>query len=654
MCGICGAVGLDGRADLDAMTASLRHRGPDSCGVYREGSVELGCRRLAIIDPEGGDQPITNEDGDVVVAYNGETYNFPELRADLRERGHDFTTDTDTEVFAHGYEEYGTDLFERLDGMFAVAIWDRAEKRLVLARDRFGVKPLSYARVDGGLLFGSEPKALLKSGLIDPAVDEAALRYFLQLRYAPSTTTLFDGIETLPPATSLVAEPPESTVGSDDEGWSVSTHRYWRPPVDRDPPADPATAVRTRLREAVERQLVSDVPVGFYLSGGLDTSSVVGLASEATEEPISTFCMGFADSSWDERGDARAVADHFGTDHHEITIDGSFVRDFPEMIWHADEPKRNLYPWYVAREMREHVTVALGGLGADELFGGYVYRLARLRELDRLRSLPEPVRRTLRASAARVARHQTHRGDLAEDGLLDDVTPLTRLDDPAALYVLTNSSDVLGDAEFYETRAFGRRLREADGPSTIERVRQHGPAFDDESLAERARRYDLAVKLPDDFLHVEDRTSMAHSLESRVPFLDNALVDLALSLPVERLLDTDGSGVRAGKAVLRGAMSDLLPPAVFEKDKQGFTMPTLPFVRDDLLDHARCVLDDPHVVADSLVQESYLDDLLGRRPTESLVPNYKLLWKLVGLELWYRMYVVEGASGPEPIEHYYT
>lgn len=652
MCGICGAIGLDGHADLDAMTASLCHRGPDSCGFYRGGPVELGCRRLAIIDPEGGDQPITNEDGDVVVAYNGETYNYPTLRAELRERGHDFTTDTDTEVFAHGYEEYGTDLFERLNGMFAVAIWDARTERLVLARDRFGVKPLSYARVDGGLLFGSEPKAVLKSGLIDPAVDPGALRYFLQLRYAPSTTTLFEGIETLPPATYLVAEPPKA--GSADEGWSTAPCRYWRPPIDPDPPPDPATAVRTRLREAVERQLVSDVPVGFYLSGGLDTSSVVALASEVTEEPISTFCMGFSDSSWDERDDARAVADHFGTDHHEITIDGSFMRDFPEMIWHADEPKRNLYPWYVAREMRNHVTVALGGLGADELFGGYVYRLARLRELDRLRSFPESVRQTLRASGARIARSQTHQGDLDGDGLLDDVAPLANLDDPAALYVLTNSSDVLGDAEFYETRVFDERLQERTGTSPIEHIQRRGPAFDDESLVERARRYDLAIKLPDDFLHVEDRMSMAHSLESRVPFLDNALVDLALSLPVKCLLDADDSGVRAGKTVLRDAMSDLLPPAVFEKDKQGFTMPTLPFVRDDLLDHARCVLDEPYIVADGLVREAYLDELLGQRPTESLVPHYKLLWKLVGLEIWYQMYVVEGVAGPEPIEHYYT
>ena len=652
MCGICGAVGVDGRVHLDAMADSLRHRGPDSCGVYRDGPVELASRRLSIIDPAGGDQPITNADGDVVVVYNGETYNFRALRTELRDLGYEFATGTDTEVFAHGYEAYGTDLFARLDGMFAVAIWDATAERLVLARDRFGIKPLSYARTDGGLLFGSEPKALLASGHCEPAVDPAAVRYFLQLRYSPSTTSLFAGVETLPPATYLVAEPAETGAG-----WSVSTHRYWRPTVDREPPANPASAVRTALRAAVERQLMSDVPVGFYLSGGLDTSSVVAMAAEASDGPISTFCMGFADASWDERDDARVVADEFGTDHHELTIDGSFVRDFPEMIWHADEPKRNLYPWYVAREMRSHVTVALGGLGADELFGGYVYRLARLRELDRLRSLPAATREALRTAAARLVDRQRRHGDLADDEFLDDVTPLARLDDPDALYVLTNSSDVVGDADVYDTRAFGRRLRAADDdPSPAERIRHRhpSPGIDADSLPERARRYDLAVKLPDDFLLVEDRMSMAHSLESRVPFLDNALVDVALSLPIEHLLDADESEVRAGKAVLREAMRDRLPPAVFEKDKQGFTMPTLPFVRDELLDHARCVLDDPAVVADGLVRESYLRDLLGRQPSASLVPHYKLLWKLVALEIWYQMYVVDGATGPAPIERYYS
>jgi asparagine synthase (glutamine-hydrolysing) len=369
------------------------------------------------------------------------------------------------------------DLFERLDGMFAVALWDASDETLVLARDRAGIKPLYYAPLESGVLFASEPKSILRSGRVTPAVDEAALRYFLQLRYSPSRTTLFDGIETLLPGQYAV-------VRRTNDGWACRTHSYWSvADAGGDPPDDPASAVEAALRAAVERQLMSDVPVGFYLSGGLDTSSVVAMAAEVSDDPLETFCMGFADGEWDERSDARVVADHFGTNHHEITIDGDFVRDFPELIWHADEPKRNLYPYYVAREMSDHVSVALGGLGADELFGGYVYRYARLREFEQLhRTASVGEDSAVQSTASRVAGWQLTHGDLSEDGQLEDLGLLAHATDPARLYVLLNSTDVFGDVEAFDERVFGESL--TGGPVPADRIRDRFDGAADESVSD--------------------------------------------------------------------------------------------------------------------------------------------------------------------------
>lgn len=645
MCGICGVVGVSRPRAVERMSQCQVHRGPEDVGTYRDDRVSIANQRLRVIDVDGGDQPIYNEAGDVVVVFNGEIYNFQSLRADLENHGHTFSTDTDTEVLVHGYEEYGTGIFERLNGMFAIALYDASRERLLLARDRAGIKPLYIADLGGSIAFASEPKAFLQSGLVDPAVDRDALRYFLQLRYSPSTRSLFKGITPLRPGRYV-------DVRLTEDGYESDEHAFWSiAEVNQTSPADPSGAVRDALSRAVRRQLVSDVPVGFYLSGGLDTSSVVALADEIADDPIHTFCMGFSDTEWDEREDARAVADHFGTNHHEIEIDGDFMSDFPEMIWHAGEPKRNLYPYYVAREMSKHVTVALGGLGADELFGGYVYRYKQLRELESIRrTKAADASRAIRDRAANVRAAQLADGPLENDRVLEDVGTLEYLDDPLQLYVLLNSSDVVGDDQFYDERVFGPSL--VGGQSTTTILREDLDDDLDAPLRKRALRWDFTTKLPNDFLFVEDRMSMAHSLESRVPFLDNDLIDLAFSLPLEEKFGGT-SKANAGKKVLREAMRDSLPQTVFEKDKQGFTMPTLDFAKDELLDKARLLFDDAHIIADGLVNESYIQDLLKRPPKRQLTPHYKVLWKLVALEIWYQMFVVNGTTTPEPLESYY-
>lgn len=644
MCGICGLVGIGDEAALEQMAACQAHRGPDERGVHADRNVRLSNQRLSVIDVEGGDQPIYNESEEVVTVYNGEIYNFRELRAELEDAGHRFTTRSDTEVLVHGYEEWGAGVFERLNGMFAVALWDTTDERLLLARDRAGIKPLYLAPADDGFVFASEPKGILRSGLVEPAVDRDALTYFLQLRYAPSETTLFEGIEPVAPGTIL-------TLTRDGDGWTTDTKSFWSIQSGT-PSADPETAVRKTLKQAVDRQLVSDVPVGFYLSGGLDTSSVVAMASELRDEPIHTFCMGFEDQRWDEREDARAVASHFGTEHHEIALEGNFMQDYPRMIWHADEPKRNLYPYYVAEAMRDHVKVALGGLGADELFGGYVYRFNRLAELASLANdTPTEPRHTIQDAARRVRDTQVAHGDMADDDILEDVSTLAALDDPASLYVLLNSTDVIGNHEYYEERMFGEELG-GDDPANV--IRQRRPPAERElDLRNQALRWDFRIKLPGDFLHVEDRMSMAHGLESRVPFLDNDLIDLAFSLPLSSKFGSSEERATVGKTILRNAMRDHLPEAVFTRDKQGFTMPTFRFARDELLPHADSILDDAYVVREGFIDRDYLDAILDRRVDESLVPHYKFLWKVVGTEIWYQQQFLDGPTEPGAITDYY-
>lgn len=650
MCGICGGFGPNLNLPIDRMGNCQRHRGPESTGTYEDNLAKLSNQRLRVIDVEGGDQPIYNEDGDVVVVYNGEIYNFNSLREKLRAAGHTFTTDTDTEVLVHGYEEYGTALFKQLNGMFAAVIYDATDKRLLLARDRAGIKPLYITKTDNGIAFASEPKTLLQSEIVDPAVDTDALRYFLQLRYSPSQTTLFDGIEPILPGTYLDVQYENDTVTS-------TNYTYWTLDMTPStPPSDPVRAVRETLYSAVEQQLVSDVPVGFYLSGGLDTSSVVAIASELSDDPIHTFCMGFDDDQWDERADARAVADYFETVHHEIKIENEFMRDFPEMIWHADEPKRNLYPYYVAEAMSDYVTVALGGLGADELFGGYIYRYTRLQELAGLRQLEATnTKQSIQSMAETLIRNQLNSGSLDEDTALEDLSLMRHLDEPSQLYLLLNSSDVIGDIETYETRLFGEALSCGVDPADV--IASHWSS-EVESISEQALEWDFTVKLPNDFLLVEDRMSMAHSLESRVPFLDNDLIDVAFAIPFSRkfdITDQPASGRDVGKQILREAMSDLLPETVFTKNKQGFTMPTHEFVKTELFDHAERILADPSIANEGIIKESYINRLLTAGPQRELTHHHKLLWKLVALEIWYQMYIVgEKLSPPQSIDSYAT
>jgi len=551
MCGICGVIQLSGpprelaaEFEIDAMTDSMTHRGPDDRGIHAAPGVAIGARRLSIVDVAAGHQPLANEDGRVWAAQNGELYNHLELRAELAGAGHRFATHCDTEVIPHLYERYGADFPQHLFGKFGVAVWDAAERRAVLARDRLGVKPLYYARVDDVVVFGSELKALLASGRISRELDPVAIELYLTLGFVPGPRTPFAAVAKLMPGHTLVIEDGE-----------VRSQAYWTFPESRPeqrPLSEWSDGLVEVLERSVKRRLMSDVPLGAMLSGGLDSSLIVALMARNMSEPVKTFSVGFVeDERENELADARFVADHFGADHHELTMSmtGGNV-DLATLVWHLDEPLCDLSAlgFYMLSELAAgHVTVALSGQGADELLGGYrKHKVASvLRILGRL---PKPVRSAIeslttgrdidvaRAGRALAARDPAERL-LAMSGLVDDELR-------SALF----AGDIAGADDTAVHAAVTARLPHATGD----------PLLDTLSV-------DAQLALVDDMLQYFDRTSMAHSLEVRVPFLDHEVVEFCARLPAQ--LKVHGLTT---KFVLKEAARGLVPDLVVDKRKLGF------------------------------------------------------------------------------------
>jgi asparagine synthase (glutamine-hydrolysing) len=597
VCGICGIVSLAGapvdRARVERMNDSLAHRGPDSAGIYLAGGAALAARRLSIIDLAGGDQPIANEDETVWVVQNGEIYNFPELRDELTAAGHVFRTRCDTEVHVHLYEEHGPRYVERLRGMFAVALWDVRERRLLLARDRFGIKPLYYSLTRGELAFGSELKALLPE--LSRELDLDAVEAYFDAGYVPAPLTIFRDARKLPQGCVLTlragaAEP--------------VVERYARPApaeVLRGDEEELAEELRARLRDSVRAHLLADVPVGVLLSGGVDSSALTALAAEQSHERLHTFSIGFAEQSYDELGKARLVAERYGTRHHDLTLSPDIVELFPKVAESFDEPFADdaAIPTYLVSELAARtVKVTLAGEGGDELFGGYdVYAAHAVAPVARplaplLRRLPSPRVRRLAAAAALppLERHLAWKRMLAPD-----------------------------------VRAAVLRTRGAD-PAVLFRARWSETAGADE-LA-RVLDLDLGTYLADELLVKADRASMAHSLEVRVPFLDNALAAFALALPSR--LKVRGL---AKKRLLRKALAPILPAEILAAPKQGFTLPAAEWLRGPLASYARDVLAVDRGLLDVAASSRLLDDHVARRRD-----NWRELWTLLSFCVWFDRY----------------
>jgi asparagine synthase (glutamine-hydrolysing) len=636
MCGISGICNLaggsvDGRL-VKKMCKIIAHRGPDDEGYYIDKSVALGCVRLSIIDLVTGRQPISNEDGSRWIVYNGECYNYIELRRTLRGKGHRFGTKSDTEVVLHAYEEYGIDFPNMLNGMFALAIYDQNSKRLLLARDRCGIKPLYYSRVGDLLLFSSEVKGILQCDLVPRELNTGALHLLLNVRYIPGEHTLFRGVKKLPPGHYLLIE----------QDGRIVKREYWRPrwEIARKSEDYWISRVRETLKRAVTRHLISDVPVGIYVSGGIDSSSIVAFASELTPEPLLTFCMGFGEYT-DELGDARRIAEHFGTNHRDFIIYADLLKEFPRMIWYADMPKRNLYPYYISEIASKYSKVVLSGLGGDEIFGGYDFKYANFRRIEDLRNEIPVAHRSKLSKIVRPMQHfQTSLGDIEDDAVLKYCQKIRNLYDDPKLYVMFQSIDKAFDDD-YLRKIYGPRLKNHRSEEIVGFYRPDFRVNDRRSLVEKVMYADLHIKLPDDFLFVEDATSMAHSLEARVPYLDAELLELGLSMPL-------GMKYRngQGKYIFKKAMRPYLPKEVILRKKQGFSANTYSTYVKELHEIAGQLLPSGHVVREGLIRKQYVEKILENRAVPELAPHYNVLWTLVGLEIWWGIYMIREPTKP--------
>jgi len=626
MCGICGIYRPGGvrREELRRMADAIAHRGPDDEGYHIDGPVGLGFRRLSIIDLARGHQPLCNEDGSVWLIFNGEIYNYRELRQGLETRGHRFRSDADTEVIVHLYEEHGEGCVRLLSGMFAFAVWDARTGRLLLARDRLGQKPLYYARRGGTLCFASEIKALLAQGELRREPDMESIHDYLSLRFVPSPRTVLRGVATLPPAHYLVFE-----------GGAARVERYWQLSFHHKlalSDGEYVEALRERLSAAVESHLMSDVPLGAFLSGGMDSSTVVALMARLSDTPPKTFAVGVSEQDYNELPYARMVAAHYGTEHVEQVVASDLMRLLPRMIWHLDEPSDPIAAcmFHAAALASQHVKVVLGGDGGDELFAGFD-RYRGLAALSRYSWLP--VAPLARAMGPLV-------GALPDSFTYKSATQ--RLRWLQRLAALPNDGERYAEATVFfrfghddKARLFSpalwRELR--DRPSTRAIVEPFEEA-DSDDLIDRMLYADFVTRLPNHSLMLTDRMTMAHSLEARSPLLDHELVELLATFPSH----TKIRGKRL-KYVLRELGKRYLPPAILGRQKQGFMFPVAYWFRHELHAPLRRFLDESNLVRQGLFRRAEIARLLEEH-RDSRVDHHVRLWMLLNLEIWYQLYIM--------------
>lgn len=615
MCGIAGILSLDGRPvaaeDVGSMCATLVHRGPDDAGFLVRPDVSMGMRRLSIIDLHTGHQPLSNEDGSVWVVFNGEIYNFQSLRKQLIDRGHRLATRTDTEVIVHLYEDYGSDLVHHLRGMFAFALWDARKKQLLLGRDRLGIKPLYYAQLGGRLLFASELKAILAVPGVDRELDLTAANHLFTALTTPSSQSIIRGVRKLEPAHVLRVGP----------NLPARASRYWDVAFEANRQAtkqELIEALRERIEESVRIHMVSDVPVGAFLSGGIDSSSVVAHMVRNTERPVKTFAIGFQEAAFNELPYARKIAHTFATDHHELVLQPDISGVIEDLVWHLDEPFGDpsaIPTFMVSRLAAQHVKVVLSGDGGDELFAGYDKYRVEQRE-RRYSRLPPFARAALRGIARRMPEGRKGRNFLLHHSLA-------------------------GWDRYLDSTAFREdSRRELLHPDVLAAVGKEDPARQARAWLTRHKGHwlssvqylDLHSYLPLDILTKVDRMSMAHSLEVRVPLLDHKLVEFAASIPPEFALD--GSG---GKRMFKAAMRGIVPDEVIERPKRGFAVPLSGWFRGELEGFAREILLSRRASERNIVNRAYVARLLdlhrGGRPLDFQ------LWTLISFELWCRAFL---------------
>jgi len=619
MCGICGFVGLSDKGLLSRMCEVVSHRGPDDYGTCLDTNVGLGHRRLSIIDIKTGHQPIHNEDESIWIVFNGEIYNYKELRGELESKNHKFYTNSDTETIIHLYEEFGEECVEKLRGMFAFAIWDSNDQKLFLARDRLGIKPLYYTFFDDILLFGSEIKSILQYEEIERKVDRYALSDFLTLCYIPAPRTMFKGINKLPQGSALTYK----------EG-KINVKKYWE--FELNPTNFNEDYCVEKLKEilttSIEMRLMSEVPLGAFLSGGLDSSSVVGIMSSLMDEPVKTISAVFEDSKYDESNYAKIVAEHFGTDHYEVTLNKKDIGILPEIIWHFDEPTldASAIPEYlISEKARKYVTVILVGEGADELFLGYdqckiIPRIYAYKRLFPIAKGVTPIFSFLaKLPSRKIRRYADFAANLGSS-----------LGNPGETYKAFIARFTEQEKEKL-AGTFGFDEKE-DILNTY-----FGGGHTKDEIIKGISLFDANVTLPDAFLMNVDRMTMAHSIEARVPFLDHTLVEFANMIPNN--LKLRGSNE---KYILKKVMKDILPNEILKRKKHPFIVPIIDWFEKDMTDLAGTLLSEENVKRQGYFNYDFVKKVLSQNN-----PNYNQPLALVYFQLWHRIFI-EGDNVYKP------
>ncbi len=624
MCGICGTAGFVDQALLEQMTGAMTHRGPDSDGFYLSEEVGLGMRRLRIIDLNTGDQPIHNEDSSIWLVFNGEIYNFQELRKNLEDKGHKFYTNSDTEAIVHLYEEYGDDCVSRLEGMFCFALWDTKQKKLFIARDRLGIKPLYYHFDSGRLRFASEMKSLVSDRSIPREVDPESVALFFSFMYVPAPRSIFKGIRKLPAASTLTFRNGDITIS-----------QYWDLSFEAKASAAPRSLneyieeARDVLAASVKKRLISDVPLGVFLSGGIDSSAIVAMMRQATDGEILSFSIGYGekDASFNELDYAEIVAKRFNTKHQKFIVDPKIVELLPTVVWHLDEPfadSSSILNHLISREARKEITVALTGIGGDEVFGGYPrYIGARLSQT--YEKTPGFVRKLLAGLSSLVPEGLSSRnvGGWVKRFLRGGV--LSREDRYISWrqFFDKDRQDLLFAPEFSE-RLAGFDLREG-----------HRKFFAQAGRADYLDRIfytDIHAYLADDLLCLGDRMSMANSLEVRVPFCDHKLVEFCASVPYR----VRYKGFRM-KGLLKEALAGILPYEILHRPKKGFMVPVGRWIKEDLKDFIQDTLSEKKVSDMPFFNPSYVRNVLDSH-FEGRANNAHQIWALLVFRLWYDAY----------------
>jgi len=641
MCGITGWVNLQSdllavsetdEGVLRSMCGRLRHRGPDSEGIFMAGGIALGIRRLAVIDLLSGDQPFFDESRCNVAILNGEIYNFRELRSDLEKRGNRFVSRSDTEILPHLYEDLGERMVEKLNGMFGFAIWDSSRRRLFIARDRFGKKPFYYGIFNGKLIFGSEIKALLAHPDVETRLSFAALRQFLAFDCVPAPLSIYEGIFKLPAGHTLTVENGDLRI---ERYWNISFSKHDPVPTIN----EAAEELRRLMNDSIRMRMISDVPVGIMLSGGIDSSAITAMASQYSGHPLKTFCVAFDEAKYDESRSARRVADYFGTDHNEerLTADKAAAL-LPEIATWLDEPMSDasILPTYlISRFASSQVTVALGGDGADELFGGYPSYYAH-KLIERYIKLPNSIRKNIVENLIRrlpsgdredgldflakrfmraveipdlVARHFSFFGSFSPNEQESLLTASVRAQTQADLYA--------GAREWYDLCQFDNRLESSN-------------------IVEKMQFLDMKLYLAEDILTKVDRAGMAVSLEIRSPFLDYRIAQFASGLPRNYKLKCDTAKFafgKTGKYVLKKAVDPLLPSFVTARTKKGFVIPTATWIKGKLNPLVKEMLEPGRITAQGLFDSEHVQHLLREHQT-GVANHAKKLWTLMVFELW--------------------